>query len=52
MYEDLEALRPDLQPMFGKSKSATPEAVIEMRKLNPECPGAYWRLPESEARAS
>jgi hypothetical protein len=42
MFENLEALRPDLKPMFGRLQQATPEAVIEMRKEHPGCPEAYW----------
>jgi hypothetical protein len=42
MFENLEALRPDLKPMFGRLRKSKPQAVAEMRIRYSECPESYW----------
>lgn len=42
MFENLEMLRPDLKPMFGRLRRATPQGVVEMSQRHPSCPMSYW----------
>lgn len=42
MFEKLEAIRPDLKPMFGGLRKADPHVVHQMRAQHPECPDSYW----------
>ena len=42
MFENLETLRPDLTPMFGRMRKADPQEVAEMRRCYPDCPESYW----------
>jgi hypothetical protein len=42
MFMDLETLRPDLKPMFGRLRKAAEQAVAEMRQKYPYCPESYW----------
>jgi hypothetical protein len=42
MFENLETLRQDLKPMFGRLRKASPQTIAEMRKQYPGCPESYW----------
>jgi len=44
MFENLESIRDDLKPMFGRLRRLTPEVVEPMQKLYPRCPVEYWKF--------
>ncbi len=42
MFEKLETIRPDLEPMFGRLRKADTNALREMMAQHPGCPDSYW----------
>jgi hypothetical protein len=44
MFENLESIRDDLEPMFGRLRKLTFEVVGPMREIYPHCPPEYWKF--------
>lgn len=44
MFEHLDSIRPDLEPMFEALQKADPEIVSRERAKYPQCPEAYWQF--------
>ena len=42
MFEQLEKLRPDLDPMFDELTKASPDFVRSMKRSHPRCPDSYF----------
>lgn len=43
-FESLEALRPDVKPLFRQLRKAPAERISRMRQAHPECPESYWQF--------
>lgn len=44
MFERLDSIRPDLQPMFRGLQQVDAEIINAERAKYPHCPEAYWRF--------
>jgi hypothetical protein len=44
MFEQLDSIRPDLEPMFERLRKADPETINRERARYPKCPEAYWQF--------